>query len=306
MISESEKNYLKTSVLIPDILLDLGYRTDHRGYMYFSPFREEASPSFSYDAKRNLWFDHGTGVGGDNIELLVRLKDWDFKDAVAYLKRLSGYTYNINGELSGKKNGVENVSNLEIMDISDSIRSLRLCEYASSRGIDIGLLNRYCKEITYRNRNNGCIYKSIGFPNNAGGYILRGPGFKGVSQSGITTINMHGQLDAKPSSKRLLMFEGFFNFLSYLTLNDQEKALGDVLILNSTTNASKAVEYISSHTNAEAYLDNDKTGRKCLSRLQESCPGTRFWDASSLYFEHNDLNEYLMHINSIINLNYKL
>lgn len=43
MISESEKNYLKTSVLIPDILLDLGYRTDHRGYMYFSPFREESS-----------------------------------------------------------------------------------------------------------------------------------------------------------------------------------------------------------------------------------------------------------------------
>ena len=78
MISENEKSYLKTSVLIPDILLDLGYRTDHKGYMYYSPFREEASPSFSYDVKRNLWFDHGAGVGGDNIELLVRLKGWDF------------------------------------------------------------------------------------------------------------------------------------------------------------------------------------------------------------------------------------
>lgn len=214
---------------------------------------------------------------------------------MAYLKRLSGHTYNIdNRELTGKKSDVENVSRLEILNISDSIRSLRLCEYASSRGIDIGLLNRYCKEITYRNGNNDTIYKSIGFPNNAGGYVLRGPGFKGVSQSGITTINMHGQLDAKPSSKRLLMFEGFFNFLSYLTLNDQEKALGDVLILNSTTYASKAVEYISSHTNAEAYLDNDKTGRKCLSRLQESCPATRLWDASCLYAEYNDLNECLI------------
>lgn len=69
----------------------------------------------------------------------------------------------------------------------------------------------------------------------------------------------------------------------------------------STTNAPKAVEYISSHTNAEAYLDNDKTGRKCLSRLQESCPGTRFWDASGLYAEHNDLNEHLLFI---INLHY--
>ena len=98
MISESEKNYLKTSVLIPDILLDLGYRTDHKGYMYYSPFREEASPSFSYDAKRNLWFDHGAGFSGDNIELLIRHKGWNFKDIIAYLRELSGHTYNIYSE----------------------------------------------------------------------------------------------------------------------------------------------------------------------------------------------------------------
>lgn len=296
MISESEKNYLKTSVLIPDILLDLGYRTDHRGYMYFSPFREETSPSFSYDAKRNLWFDHGAGFGGDNIELLIRLKGWNFKDIIAYLRKLSGHTYNIYSEEQASSKNIDSnkTTSIEILGVSESVKSLRLCEYASSRGIDLELLNRYCREITYRNGNNGIIYKSIGFPNNTGGYVLRGPEFKGVTQSGITTINMHGELDSKPSSNRLLMFEGFFNFLSYLELNNLDKAMGDVLILNSTTNAHKAVEYISNHTNVEAYLDNDKTGRKCLSRLQESCPGTRFWDASGLYAEHNDLNEYLI------------
>lgn len=295
MISDTEKDYLKSSVLIPDILLDLGYRTDHRGCLYYSPFRDESAPSFAYDQKRNLWFDHGAGYGGDNIELLVRLKGWDFKEAVEYLKNFCGHNYNMyNRESVGNHTTAEKAGSIEIISVSDRINSLRLCEYASSRGIDLELLNRYCKEITYRNGNNGTTYKSIGFPNNAGGYVLRGPGFKGVTQSGITTINMHGQLDSKPSSKRLLIFEGFFNFLSYLTLNEQEKALGDVLILNSTTNASKAVEYISSHTNAEAYLDNDKTGRKCLSRLQESCPCTRFWDASGLYAEHNDLNEFLI------------
>lgn len=295
MISDTEKDYLKSSVLIPDILLDLGYRIDHRGCLYYSPFRDESAPSFAYDQKRNLWFDHGAGYGGDNIELLVRLKGWDFKEAVEYLKNICGHSYNIyNGESAVNHATTEKASCIEIMSVSDRVNYLRLCEYASSRGIDLELLNRYCKEITYRSGNNGTTYKSIGFPNNVGGYVLRGPGFKGVTQSGISTINMHGQLDSRASGKRLLIFEGFFNFLSYLTLNEQEKALGDVLILNSTTNASKAVEYISSHTNAEAYLDNDKTGRKCLSRLQESCPDTRFWDASGLYAEHNDMNEYLM------------
>lgn len=69
---------------------------------------------------------------------------------------------------------------------------------------------------------------------------------------------MHGELDSKPSSNRLLMFEGFFNFLSYLELNNLDKAMGDVLILNSTTNAHKAVEYISNHTNVEAILITTK------------------------------------------------
>ena len=294
MISESEKNYLKTSVLIPDILLDLGYRTDHRGYMYFSPFREEASPSFSYDAKRNLWFDHGAGFGGDNIELLIRLKGWNFRQASEYLMKLCGNTYYINRDAIDNVVESKATSKIHILDVSDSIKSLKLFEYASSRGIDRDLLERYCKEITYRNGSDGGTYKSIGFANNSGGFVLRGPNFKGVTHSGITTLDDQGKLDHLPSSKRLLIFEGFFNFLSYLAINDQEKALGDVLVLNSTTNVSRAIEYISGHTNAEAYLDNDKTGRKCLSRLQESCLGTRFWDASGLYAEYNDLNECLI------------
>jgi hypothetical protein len=52
MISDTEKDYLKSSVLIPDILLDLGYRTDHRGCLYNSPFRDESAPSFAYDQKK--------------------------------------------------------------------------------------------------------------------------------------------------------------------------------------------------------------------------------------------------------------
>lgn len=295
-MTENEKNYLKTSVRIPDILLDLGYRTDHKGYMYYSPFRDETSPSLSYDAKRNLWFDHGAGLGGDNIELLVRLKGWNFRQATDYLTRLCGNTYTMNPNTAkvNEASSSADRSTLEILDVSDSIKSLRLLEYASCRGIDQCLLERYCKEVTYRNGANGSTYKSIGFPNNSGGFVLRGPGFKGVTHSGISTIGSHGKLDSIPTSKRLLVFEGFFDFLSYLAMNELEKALADVLVLNSTTNASKAVEYISNHTNAEAYLDNDKTGRKCLSRLQESCPGTRFWDASGLYAEHNDLNECLI------------
>ena len=37
-------------------------------YWYLSPFRNEKTASFKLDRKKNLWFDHGTGKGGDLID----------------------------------------------------------------------------------------------------------------------------------------------------------------------------------------------------------------------------------------------
>lgn len=42
-------------------------------YWYFSPFRDERTPSFKVNAKKNLWYDHGLGEGGSIIDLGARL-----------------------------------------------------------------------------------------------------------------------------------------------------------------------------------------------------------------------------------------
>ena len=82
------------------------------------------------------------------------------------------------------------------------------------------------------------------------------------------TINCEGMHSIAPSSDRVMVFEGYFNFLSWMQLNKQTTPPCDVCVLNSTTNAKHATEYISKHEWAEAYLDNDQTERECLQNRE--------------------------------------
>lgn len=54
--------------------------------MYLSPLRNESNPSFKVDYGKNLWYDHGTGVGGSIIDLVMRMRQCGFIEAVRELE----------------------------------------------------------------------------------------------------------------------------------------------------------------------------------------------------------------------------
>ncbi|WP_417153165.1 CHC2 zinc finger domain-containing protein [Rikenella microfusus] len=56
------------------------------GGMYLSPLRKEDTASFHVDYTKNLWYDHGAGVGGSIIDLVMRMYQTDFSHAVSYLE----------------------------------------------------------------------------------------------------------------------------------------------------------------------------------------------------------------------------
>lgn len=56
------------------------------GGMYLSPLRKEDKASFHVDYTKNLWYDHGAGVGGSIIDLVMRMYQTDFIHAVRYLE----------------------------------------------------------------------------------------------------------------------------------------------------------------------------------------------------------------------------
>ena len=88
-----------------------------------------------------------------------------------------------------------------------------------------------------------------------------------------------------------LVFEGFWDFLSYLTIQKVEKSKHDVAILNSVANLEKAMGFLKKHGTIYTYLDNDDAGRKATVLIKSA--NSTVYNRSTQYAEFKDLNDYL-------------
>ena len=100
---------------------------------------------------------------------------------------------------------------------------------------------------------------------------------------------------AMPASHASVMiFEGFIDFLSYLSLANNIHPVSDTVVLNSVVNLSKAVPFLNRHSVIHAFFDNDETGRKTTSDLHRLCPRSEIIDQSCFYRRYKDVNDYLI------------
>ena len=246
--------------------------------LYRSPLRKEHTPSFKVDYVQNVWYDFGLGAGGSIIDLVMRLERCDFAQTVRFLG--SGERSPIAVPVSSSV--PPTVPTLRLLsDIP--LRYPALVGYLSSRGIDPIIASACCREVHYAV--SGRNYFAVGFRNDAGGWELRSERFKGcVSPKHITTIDNH--------SDTVVAFEGFMDFLSYLSMKPDEWPHIDVAVLNSVVRLPKAIPFLDRHATIHAFFDNDDAGRKATADLKRLCPNSTVIDQSHLYREHKDLNEY--------------
>ena len=246
--------------------------------LYLSPLRKEHTPSFKVDYGQNLWYDFGLGAGGSIIDLVMRLERCDFAQAL----RLLG-----NGERTPMAVPVPSSdlpTDPALRLLSDiPLRHPALVGYLSSRGIDPIIASACCREVHYAV--GGRNYFAVGFRNDAGGWELRSERFKGsVSPKHITTIDNR--------SDTVVAFEGFMDFLSFLSMKPDEWPHINIAVLNSVVNLPKAIPFLSRHATIYAFFDNDNAGRKTTADLKRLCPNSTVIDRSHLYREHKDLNEF--------------
>lgn len=275
----------------------LGLRAGLVKDMFYSPEREESEASLHIDRAKNVWYDHGSGKGGTNADLVMLVKHCSRHEAYEFLRSLE--------PAITRDNGVNLVTNPGLIKTSEpdksiEIRTVRpiqcyyLTKYIASRKIPLDLAKVYCKEVITHSTTKGMNFTHIGFPNNSGGYSLSTPtGFKATTKADITTINTEGKLSKEPSSKNVAVFEGFFDFLSWQVMQSSKMPTCDVVVLNSVNNLHKALEYIRAHEKATCFLDNDPAGEKCYQGVRELMKGKEAIDMSDLYGEHKDLNEFL-------------
>ena len=67
-----------------------------------------------------------------------------------------------------------------------------------------------------------------------------------------------------------LVFEGFMDYLSYLTLK-QGKPVPDCVVLNSVGNLPGALDVLKGYGHVCCFLDNDDAGRKTTEEIRRQC-----------------------------------
>lgn len=259
-----------------------------KDFWYCSPLHSDETPSFKVDTVKNLWYDHGSGKGGNIIDLVAELEKTDTKGV---LQILSG-TQIAPGSLSFHQQK-EPSNGFEIESVQ-TLQNRILMNYIESRGIPSQIAALYVKEAHWKNvdQTTGELkgYFGVAFKNDIGGYELNyGIGNRSVKLStrpkGITTI---------PGSKiKLNIFEGFFDFLSFLVYSRARKSSSTAIVLNSVSNLNMVFDLLPDYENVNLYLDNDTAGREAAKRIIKEYPLAENC-SERLYPDHKDFNDFLI------------
>ena len=298
--TEQEKKQLH-AISIVEIMAHYGKRLDHtRSGLYFSPFRDERTPSFHIDEAKNTWYDYGTSEGGNLFDFVCKFVNitrgevYDWLASFRHMVPESEYKALIAPMLERKPHS----SRIVIDSASHHFTRRKLVEYAADRAVSKEVLEKYCEEIVYHvDSAPDRKFYAIGFKNNSGGYVLRSSISKRCSSSDITTLGSDGEITQDATCDKVLVFEGFMDFLSWITDVKQQTPQYDCCILNSVSNIARALPWIMEHRNIAAFLDNDDAGRETLQKIMDSASegahDVCVYDMSRLYEGYNDLNEKL-------------
>lgn len=277
-----------------DYLRAIGFsptKESDKSAWYHAPYREDRTPSFKVNKDKNIWYDFGTAQSGDIINLAALL--YQSKDVSRLLKFIEGAAPALAPRIrtpisqSGERL-TDQFRNVKVVDLNhDALKS-----YLQSRGIDQAIGECECKEVHYTCHKKE--YFAVAFPNNSGGYEIRNPYFKGcIAPKDISIIQKTERL----RGRCCCLFEGFMDYLSYLTLVKsgritEDGEYMDYIVLNSVSNVSRAIEPIKKYKIIHCYLDNDDAGRRVVDSLHELL-GDKVQDMFAPYPLYKDLNDFL-------------
>jgi hypothetical protein len=292
--------------------------TDSKGDLwYFSPFRpEEKTASFKINEKRNTWHDFGLsntfahknqGSGGDTVDLWC---DYHFIDrrlgipqALQGLNSLKQFARR--GEELQHRPSLEKtlVTNQEpryrIIEVKNGIVFDGLKEELNRRRISLELANRYLKQGYIRDTIKGQNYTCFIFENDKGGYEVSIPNpsrnecFKTCIGPKAST-----RLMASDEENAADVFEGFFDFLSWLEINGYQRHVNHTYILNSVSLVGEVCDKITAFKttikDVFLFLDNDKAGQEATTAIAEKLTPEEIKVGSynTIYKERKDLSEF--------------
>lgn len=253
-------------------------------YCYFSPFREERTPSFFVNPGKNVFIDFADDYGGDVIKLVMTLDAVDFIAAIKILQQVDQ-----SFEIELQQNLPASPQYQSFIKRITPLKHQALINYITKvRRIPISVARAELSEVHYRTSRGE--FFSLGFKNLSEGWELRNPSFKG--SIGQKDISVRGN----PSGRFAIVFEGFIDYLSFVAVHKKqfENRPADTCfyILNSLSLVRRLPD-LERFEMVSLYLDNDLQGEKAaLLLLEKYC--NSFNHSKILFPEKKDFNEYLI------------
>ncbi len=263
---------------------------------YHSPIRSgDQTPSFKVNRPKNIWYDHGLDEGGDVIALVCTLRKVTVSEALSIIESLERQGLaQIKNDRNDEIYSTTSIPATQVVVPETKIIKVQeikhpaLMDYLQQWCIDRALAKKHLKEAHYQRATSSQSYFTLGWANGQG-FDTRNAYFKGFVGTGksISTLNMEG-------NESVLIFEGFLDFLSYVSYCGELSQNEGVLILHSTALKRQAVKAIKQYDikKVKLFLDRDEVGRACGVFFMKSLFGLSLIDCSDLYAGYKDVNEW--------------
>ena len=271
------------------------------GYLYRCPWKDDKHPSRSVTLDGGGWHDLSDGTHGNLIDLVARcIGTNDFRQICAQFDSVTKNTssFRQSRTLDARKEESNNFARFSTIPL----QAYRLKDYLlKERGIRpetaiaLGVVEAHYSIRADIPRD---LY-ALAYPNDKGGYELRGApykgnprGFKGSkAPKGITTHLIEANLP-------YIVFEGFADMLSFATMTNGQKH--NYVTLNSTVNSETAIVALKGvKSQIFLCLDNDHSGDEATEKMLVALPGSQ--DIRKGLMPHKDVNELLLHRREVQN-----
>lgn len=283
---------LKDTVSMVDFLSRLGYqpvkkiRAEH---MYLSMLRDsDTTPSFSVNDEAGCWYDHGDGKGGNVIDFgKLYWQGLSFPEVLEKIAGVMGMEHTISDNELPKaiRQKTKKEPFYQVLKVQALGNNPAIMNYLESRGIGKVAEGRL-KEIYYYTEDENKKRKNFfaaGWQNENGSWEVRNLNYKTcVGHKGISFIPGTGS--------GISIFEGFFDYLSWLT--DNPFTTDAVLVLNSLALLQSGIDRSREYGNVSLFFDHDKAGRKATAEFIDHVRFAR--DCSGVYRGHKDYNDKLV------------
>lgn len=290
-------NEIKEKVSLLGLLRNLGFtpqKVSGGEHFFLSMLREEYTASLCVNDELGVWFDHGgPGVSGIRSGSVIDfgLAYWYPSGFPEVLHKIVEYgQVEIDGSVDMNSQRVpasrpEKVPRYAIERMEELGTNTAISAYLDSRGIG-AVAKGHLYEVYYSvldDKNRLRNYFASGWPNENGGWEVRNKYFKGcLGHKGVSFL--------EGSAKRLCVFEGYFDFLSWRVEHGKDPA--SVLVLNSLSLLQTAKARAAKFDVVELYFDHDRAGRAATGEFVADVELSR--DCSWVYAGFKDYNEKLV------------